>query len=104
MGVRKDLIWLAMVREMAENCFVGMIPYMAQASVVLDERFLEAENCWMFFRNREMDTGEGGFFTDTACAVSRRGELRIINDFSDNEQNLMKYLQTMSDHIAERGL
>lgn len=104
MTVRKDFISEAEARQKAEHCFVEMIPYMAQASAVLDVRFLEAENCWMFFRNREIDTGEGGFFTDTACAVSKRGEVRTINDFSANEEELMRYLQAMSDHFGERGL
>lgn len=104
MSVRKDFISEAEARQKAEHCFVEMIPYMAQASAVLNERFLEAENCWMFFRNREVDTGEGGFYTDMACAVSKRGEVSSINDFFDDEEDLMRYLQTMSDYFCERGL
>jgi hypothetical protein len=104
MSVRKDLISEDVAREMAERCFVEMIPYMAQASVIVSERFLEAQNCWMFFRNRELDNGEAGFYTDTACAVSKHGEVRCINDFSDNEKTLLEYLEAMSNHFGERGV
>jgi hypothetical protein len=67
---------------------------------LLREDYLEAEHCWVFFRNKEIivppESSLGG---DCAYAVSKAGEVRQIADLSsDNEQSLA-YLQKMSDYF-----
>ncbi|MDB5075341.1 MAG: hypothetical protein JWO42_1520 [Chloroflexi bacterium] len=68
----------------------------------LAERHLEAEHCWMFFRNEAIVVPPGRLL-DWAYCVSKRGSLRSIADFSDDPVRLQEYLLTMSNYFRDRG-
>ena len=68
---------------------------------VLRSDFLEAENCWMFFRSSEIALpSEGELRGGWAYAVSKTGQIREVPDFSDDEKKLSEYLNKMSDYFG----
>lgn len=71
---------------------------------ILDERYLEAEYCWMFFKSPQIEIPpEANLGIKWAYVVSKRGNARMIQDFSYDPVKLHEYLQTMSNHFKERG-
>lgn len=70
---------------------------------LLQEENLEAEHCWMFFRNKAIVITQEGALTDWAYCVSKKGTARSTVDFSDDPVRLHEYLQIMSDHFKEHG-
>jgi hypothetical protein len=61
---------------------------------VLRDFYLEAENCWMFFRNKAIIFPEHlGFSASFAYVVSKKGTCNYIADFSDEPEKLYAYLQ-----------
>jgi hypothetical protein len=74
----------------------------------LRDEYLEAENCWMFFRNLAIKlpdpTSVDGMLPSWAYCWSKRGEGRIIADLSDDPAKCRAYLQKMSDYFKEKGL
>ena len=71
---------------------------------LLQEEYLEAENCWMFFRNRLIVIAPERALSDCAYCVSKRGNGRSIPDYSNDPVRLVEYLHIMSNHFKERGL
>ncbi len=71
---------------------------------LLQEGNLEAEHCWMFFRNKAIVITQEGALADWAYCISKKGTARSIADFSDDPVRLHEYLQTMSNHFKERDL
>ena len=69
----------------------------------LREEFLEAECCWIFFRNKEI-TGppERALTWDCAYAVSKKGNCYTIADRSDEPEELNKYISHFSSHLKRR--
>lgn len=80
--------------------------YMDNRSIpVLREQFEEAECCWFFFRNKQIEgPPEEILGWGPAYAISKKGDVSIIADFSDEPERLQEYLQAMSNYFKERGL
>jgi hypothetical protein len=76
--------------------------YTGDPGGVLEDRYLEAEHCWMFFRSRAIENPPGSLCA-SAFTVSRHGRVSLIPDYSGDEQTLREYLQTMSDYHARKG-
>lgn len=74
-----------------------------ESTPLLQESFLEADHCWMFFRNKDIAIPPEQGLCDGAYVVSKNGSLRHIVDFSADPEKLKAYLQTMSDYFKERG-
>jgi glutaminase len=71
---------------------------------VLDDRVLESEHCWMFFRNRAFQhLIQPGQLDFAAYVVSKRGTSAYIADYRDDEAKLQSYLQEYSDYLERRG-
>lgn len=70
---------------------------------ILQDRYLEAEYCWMFFRNKEIFIPEEQALADGAFVVSKKGAFRYIADFSSEPEKLQSYLETMSNYFKDRG-
>ena len=88
--------------EQEARSHVGV--YMQNASTpVLAERHLEAEHCWIFFRNETIVVSPAHSLTDEAYAVSKRGAYRTIGDFLTDPKRLEEHLQTMSDYFRGHG-
>lgn len=78
------------------------------ATPPLRHEYLEAEHCWMFFRNLNIklpDPGSvDGMIPDCAYCFSKSGEGREVADLSDDPVKCREYLQKMSDYFKEKGL
>lgn len=81
-------------------------PFMGNASIpILRNYYEEAECCWFFFKNPQIvGSIERNLSWNFAIAVSKKGEVSIIADFSDEQEKLKDYLQVMSNYFKERGL
>lgn len=75
-----------------------------KATPLLQDAYLEGENCWMFFRNTDIFIPTDHALSDCAYCVSKRGAARSIADFSADPTRLREYLKTMSNHFQEQGL
>ncbi len=71
---------------------------------LLKIEYLEAEHCWMFFRSEEIHVpAEATLGIKWAYAVSKNGTCSMVQDFSDDQEQLQAYLQTLSDRFHQRG-
>jgi hypothetical protein len=71
---------------------------------LLQDEYLEADYCWMFFRNKAIVLAPERALSDFAYCVSKKGHIRYIVDFSDDPVRLQEYLQAMSNYFKEKGL
>lgn len=63
--------------------------------------YLEAENCWMFFRDKGIQVPVGSRLgIEWAYVVSKHGKFSLVEDFSSDAQKLHDYLKTMSDYFG----
>lgn len=69
---------------------------------LLQEHYLEAEHCWMFFRNKDIVIPPNRPFCDGAYVISKRGNGSFVADFSEEPLEAQAYLQRMSAHFKER--
>ncbi|RKN61997.1 hypothetical protein [Paenibacillus ginsengarvi] len=71
----------------------------------LQNSVLEAECCWFFFYNPEIEIPEQDWVRRMlgAYAVSKKGEMSHTYNFSDDPIKLQDYLQTMSAYFKRRG-
>ncbi|WP_139200985.1 hypothetical protein [Polaromonas sp. JS666] len=102
--MKPELISLKEAREIAEELAQSdLAGFVSQAPVsnFLDERYLEAENCWMFFIRKDLSFPEEATLAASAAfAVSKHGVLRTVPDFSSEPERLHSYLTMLSDHFS----
>ncbi|MFG0217136.1 hypothetical protein ACFU8X_29190 [Brevibacillus porteri] len=71
---------------------------------LLREDYLEAECCWFFFRNKEIEGPDDGFrLWDCAYSISKKGECGTVIDYSDYPEKLNEYILQFSDRCKEKG-
>lgn len=64
---------------------------------VLSQEYAEAEGCWIFFRSRKFAFPPHMTLASSAAyAVSKRGEVRTVADFSDSPDELNSLLALLS--------
>jgi hypothetical protein len=93
-------------REIAEqSAFRCLDMYRKDKSLsLLMEDYVEAKNCWFFFRNREIyGPPSNNIWWGCDYMVSKKGNLAHIFDFYDDKERLMSYLQEYSDHLEKTG-
>jgi hypothetical protein len=83
------------------SLFVDGIP--KDAGAILSEFYLEAEYCWMFFRNKALIVREEFIMSEAAISVSRMGRVSWIADLSDEPERLKIYIAEMSDYYRQNG-
>lgn len=67
----------------------------------LQPSYLEAENCWMFFRDKGISVpADAHLGIEWAYVVSKRGKFSLVQDFSSDSEKLHDYLKKMSDYFA----
>lgn len=90
-------------RKLAEEVAIKQIWLFRESNEVpvLNGHYEEGECCWFFFRNREIQIPEHMILRDGAYAISKRGEIRLIVDFSYDSKLLKEYLQKFSEHLKE---
>lgn len=93
----------AIAEDMAYSDLKSFVGH-TQKSRLLQDRWLEAEHCWIFFRTKEYNIPPEMWFIKNYCAyaISKKGTARSITDFSDNPERLQAYLQTMSNYFKVR--
>jgi hypothetical protein len=86
-------------QKMAEQEFASL--YSVDSAMLLDEQWLEAAHCWMFFRDQSLPEPPDCVLAASAFVVSKRtGAGRLVADFRGDDDRLSAYLQTMSDYFA----
>ncbi len=93
-------------RTIAENAARDQLEeYVNEEMLFLDTEYKEAEYCWFFFRNKNIvGPPEQALRWDCAYAISKKGEVSVIGDFSKDAKKLEDYLQKMSNYFRDRGL
>ncbi len=104
MNHKLEYISLAQAKSIAEqHAYSDLKEFVGTPSDVLKDEYLEGECCWMFFRsdkiNVPLDVTLG---LKWAHVVSKKGTYSMVQDFSDNQQKLYDYLQTMSDYFKKK--
>lgn len=87
--------------DMAKERVIDLVP--SNFNRWLDEYYLEAESCWMFFRNREIIIHEERTLVFGAYVVSKKGNARFIADFYDDKLRCEEYLLKMSNYFKDKG-
>lgn len=102
--MKPELISLEEARKIAEEIAQSYLAGFVSSTSVpnfLDERYLEAENCWMFFIRKDLNFPEEATLAASAAfAVSKHGVLRTVPDFSSEPERLHSYLTMLSNHFA----
>lgn len=99
----KPEISLEQARQIAEEQALINLSNVALAKErLLQQFYLEADNCWMFFRNKEIALpADAQLGMEWAYVVSKHGKFCLVEDFSNDEQKLREYLKkNMSDYLA----
>ena len=98
-------ISLSQARVIAEkHARADLDGFISSSSQVLKNEYLEAEHCWMFFKSEEICVPKDATLgIKWAYVVSKKGTYSMVQDFSDDQQRLQTYLQTMSDHFQKGG-
>lgn len=70
----------------------------------LQDSFIEAECCWFFFYNPEIEIPEQDWFRRMCgtYAVSKKGDMSHTYNFSDDPKKLQDYIQAMSTYFKKR--
>jgi len=64
---------------------------------------MEAESCWIFFRHERIHVSPASGPANSAIAVSKKGEVRLVADYRENPERAREYLQTISAHFIRHG-
>lgn len=103
--MEKQNISLAQARSIAQdNAFAYLKAFCDKPEETLKAGYLEADHCWMFFRNENIEIPEDYTLgLKWAYVVSKKGKYSMVQDFSDDEKKVNEYLRTMSDYFLRRG-
>ena len=69
----------------------------------LSRDYMEAESCWIFFRHERIHVSPASGPANSAIAVSKKGEVRLVADYRENPERAREYLQTISAHFIRHG-
>lgn len=93
-------------RKMAEEIARGDLEELVhdRAITLLDAKDLEADYCWIFFRNSHIILDEKySLRWNWAYAISKKGNTRHVYDFRGDEERTKCYLQELSNFFKDRG-
>jgi len=98
-------ITLEKARDIArEQALFNLSAFIEGDEDVLEADYLEAQHCWMFFRNRKISVPNSALLgIEWAYVVSKRGKFSMVEDYSSDNEKLVEYLKTMSDYFARKG-
>lgn len=105
MDVKLTPISVTQALNIAEgHAFSDLKEFVGSSMHVLKSEYLEAENCWMFFRSEKINVPiDATLGIKWAYVVSKKGTYSMVQDFSDDLPRLHAYLQTMSDYFQKSG-
>jgi hypothetical protein len=76
--------------------------YFGDSSRILDEQFLETENCWMLFQRSDISFPPGRELSQGAYVFSKHSnESRFVPDFRKDQPQLLSFLKSISDYFAK---
>ena len=88
--------------ESAREAFAQLLT--VKNKEILSRNFLEAEHCWLFFKNEEIFVPvELSLSLSWSYAVSKKGHVRQFYTF-ENIEEMKAALENLSQHFAERNL
>jgi hypothetical protein len=102
----KEVITHEQARKMADEIARSDLAelVMDQSIPFLATKYLEAEYCWIFFRNESIVLNQKySLRWDWAYAISKKGNARHVYDFRGDEERMKSYLQELSNFFRERG-
>ena len=76
--------------------------FIVDESKILDEYYLEAEHCWIFFKHPTIVIPKHVLCFRT-FAVSDRGGCRLVYDLRDEPEKMQKHLSDLSNYFKEKG-
>ncbi|MDR6523843.1 hypothetical protein J2789_006545 [Variovorax paradoxus] len=89
-----------LAKKQAESILLGCIESDAK---VLDDKFIEYSEFWMFFRNRELEfSPEASLPASAAYVVSKTGETRIVADLLGDEAALEKLTSQLANYFQNQ--
>jgi hypothetical protein len=71
---------------------------------LLELEYFEADECWMFFRSKEIELPPEQALSDCAYCVSKSGTVRSVPNYFADPIRAREFLETMSKHFKDRGL
>jgi hypothetical protein len=104
--MKSELLSVDQARALAEAEAERELSTFANGEVsnYLRDEFLEADNCWMFFRNLDVDVPQSVITPHFAYAVSKHGEMRLVPDLSSDRSRVLEYVKTMSAYFSRKNL
>jgi hypothetical protein len=101
----KPKIDLEQARRIAEaQASLNLAGYVTEGEGVLQPEYLEGDHCWMFFRDKKNKIPANALLgIEWAYVVSKYGKFSLVEDFSDDGEKLLEYLEVMSAYFARRG-
>lgn len=94
-------------KDIAKEIILSKLDYFISDTKIplLKDDYLESEYCWIFFRNNQIHgSAERAMIWDEAYAISKKGEVRLIGDFSDDPEKIQEQLQVLSNYFKNTGL
>ena len=92
-----------LAQEQAKSLLSNYIEEGEEFIDILEERFVENEECWMFFRNKNLKFPlDATLPASAAYVVSKEGELRTTADFSDDPTEMKKLLDLLAEYLRAK--
>jgi hypothetical protein len=87
-----------------QHAFTDLEGFGAKPTAILKDESLEAEHCWMFFRNEQINVPDDALLgIKWAYVVSKKGTYSMVQDLSGDHKKLLEYLQKLSDNFKARN-
>jgi 30S ribosomal protein S13 len=104
-----SIITFSEAREVAQKALKDILINWADLNAgedicFLSDHYMESEGCWFFFRHDNIFISPDKGPADSAVAVSKRGEVRLIADFRATPEMANKYLKFMSEYFIKSNL
>ena len=93
------MITFTKAKSLAENEARAVFSWAPLKQPYLSDMHIEREYCWIFFAHESTPTPAEGSPCFTAYAVSKKGNVRDVYDFRDDEKNMTDFANKMSDYF-----
>ena len=101
-----QLITVENAKKLAEQDAYSELKSFIQSTSdeVLDSHYLEAEYCWIFFKNPQIIVPDYALLgIKWAYAVSKKGNRRMVYDLRDDSEKMKNHLENLSNYFKEKG-
>ena len=91
---------LAEAQQLAASAFARQF---SGLPVKLSVQYRICDFGWMFFPDESNEYPENSFFSNEAIVVTKKGTIRYVPNYRDDERRLEIYLSDLGRFISERG-